>query len=654
MQATTAVAAKAITPSKLNEKATPFTPPPALKKNQASSDQNPLSQTGAAGTGALSAEKNESPSPQKFGSVGPITTPYYVQPTPEDVHHYRLACISRARDQAFRSEYERYNAVFFQLSQCEDSHAAATRLTHMYQEQLIQISQSFDAQEQSEIDRYWGDVKRQEHQQQLFLQSQAGSSQAMGGYYTNPTHQVPPIHMMGMPASGNAAPTGLQAWHNPKMPVAEYDEHQKKTVASQKKAPQKVAHAAAAAAEDNEDAALSARALSSSSAPPYAKGQIAAQETQESPKIASKAHQKRGSKTANKKGVAQNPTDLPPKTTDLASLTSTAQNMTDAMATMITPTTAHILAQVPANYPDLLQELETALLAPGVALQITPREVRALLVTINEDIVRSFYSQVTDREGYEKSATPSPTTLLTIFYEARNKSQIKGKDHAQKLGITLQKIKEVVTSLRMIRDGQDESDAGQKASETSRLFVAFFNKIGSVGVAGLDIYEQKLKSKVSHTNISDLKAFFIEEAPANEDVFHFYIEQTDKKKLISQTMTPKKLKFRSKVRNSADRLNNPPPEVASTLDLSVLMLQPQSLKNLTQGERKRLAKAEREAKAQSDAPPTHSLATTAADVVTKEPLVSDNEENPNDVSFEADDLCEIRDAMNGLNLEDRS
>lgn len=332
----------------------------------------------------------------------------------------------------------------------------------------------------------------------------------------------------------------------------------------------------------------------------------------------------------------------PPRTM-LQRATSDGQTMTDAMKTFITPTTAHILSQVPAKYPELFEELETLLSSPETKSHMASQNLTGFMQTIHNTIMRSFYSQVTDREGYGNSKTPSPTTLLTVIYEIREKKQIKNKDHAQKLGITLRNIKEIMTTLRLIRDDQKDTPDGARLSELAKIFVAFFNKIGILSVEALQIYESKLATSVAHTNLPELHTFFQEESVANDQVFELYTKQTDKKLYISTYMTPKKLQFKEKAQDIATRLNTDPNQfinpIASLIDAA--LTKPSA--KLSQKERKAAERAARLAKKEASTPPALDKE-KAATVRQNKDIDGDanHEENTNDVSFDGADLGFLR------------
>jgi hypothetical protein len=353
-----------------------------------------------------------------------------------------------------------------------------------------------------------------------------------------------------------------------------------------------------------------------------------------------KNHQKPSSKPVSeslqiKESSKPGTLDSPPSKTMLQRATSDGQKMTDAIKTFITPTSAHVMTQVPAKYPELLTELETVLRSSEVARHMPLKTVTSFMRTINDTIIRSFYSQVTDRTNYQHASKPSPTTLLTVIYEIKDRADIKGKDHAQKLGITLRNIKEVMTTLRQIRDDQKDTPEGRRLSELSGIFVAFFNKIGVLSVEALEIYEEKMKKRVSHTNLPELKTFFQAEVVVNEQVFSLYLEQTHQKSLISTDMTPKKIKFRADTLKISEKLEKAPhtftTSLASLIDVALT-----SGKNVSQKERKA---AERLAKMPA------ATASLEKSEIQQDKDIEDTinqEQNPNDVSFEEAELSFLR------------
>jgi len=493
--------------------------PKATTKKQKSSPQ------GVASHNVFSTEKKEQQKKQpSIGQSSPMAshaahyTAYYQQPTPESIRDTRLHQLEVDRQFYLEQETQRYDFYCSTIPRDRYFDESYASLTQTYESIVAQINENFYQQQKYEYALYEQACRNQaqssfgpQHVSPYIPNAHHMSQHTMSGHLPYQTPQGSPMPMMGMAPLGNSGPQGI--------PFCIPSEN----------------------------------ITRSQSLSPQAHGKISAA-LQEAGSLLALAS---GSVSKEKKANPVNTADtLPPATTTLVRLTSDGQTMTDAVGKFTTPTTAHILSQVPANYPDLLNALETAITASGVNRYLSSEGVRDLMVTINDDIVRSFYSQVTDREGYSASATPSPTTLLTVLHEARAKSNIKGMDHAQKLGRILKKIQDVMVSLKAIRDGQAPTQAGVKAAEISRLFVAFFNKIGMVGVSSLEIYETKFK-KVNNVDIPSLKSCFEQEAAENEDVFHFYIEQTEQKKLVSQTMTPKKIKFREDVQRTTNRLNAP-------------------------------------------------------------------------------------------------
>lgn len=342
-----------------------------------------------------------------------------------------------------------------------------------------------------------------------------------------------------------------------------------------------------------------------------------------------------------KESSKQGTLDSPPSKTMLQRATSDGQKMTDAIKTFITPTSAHVMTQVPAKYPELLTELETVLRSSAVKRHMPSQTVTPFMQMINDTIIRSFYSQVTNRLNYAHSSRPSPTTLLTVIYEIQDKKNIKNKDHAQKLGITLRNIKEVMTTLRQIRDDQKDTPEGRRLSELSGIFVAFFNKIGVLSVEALEIYEEKMKTRVSHTNLPELKAFFQAEVVVNEQVFSLYLEQTHQKSLISTDMTPKKIKFRKDTHKISQRLQTAPHTFTTSLS-SLIEVALTSGQKVSQKERKEAARLAKMPAA---------TASLEQSKIHEDKDIEDNtsqEPNPNDVSFEEADLAFLREEYYAL------
>jgi hypothetical protein len=565
----------------LNPNATEFKPKETYRaKNFAVSIGSPFSPTGVASNGVFSAEKKKQHAKQPYKKThslqkpNPIAPPYYEQASPQALHHAKqerlVDTMTSAIDQATANREQTYSKMCSEeqfMAQAEHVDRDYQSSIHAVQNSGIQETQVLHAQYKV------SQAHHEQYQQQWIMQQppyQAPYSNK--GTYTSYPATVHHHPSMGMAPIGHAAPLPKYTAADERKPtVAEWDaEHGIKP---------------SVADVSQKQQALKQEAITKTSV------------TEEG--FSTPVRYKKKPVSGEKKPIATPPssitsqpknpnnTNLPPKPPGLVRLTSHGQPMTEAIATMITPTTAHILSQVPANYPDLLNALQTALATPGTIHFLSSEEMQNMIITINDEIVRSFYSQVTDREGYS-SATPSPTTLLTILHEARDAKKIKDKDHAQKLGGILKKITSVMGTLKAIRDGQPKTPEGEKVSEISRLFVAFFNKIGVVAINALTIYQKTMKTKVAGINIPELRSFFEEERVSNTDVFNFYIQQTQGKKLLSTHMTPKKLKFKKDVHAISGKLAIPVKESGINFSDLIASAAKESGKKLSQKERKKL------------------------------------------------------------------
>jgi len=306
---------------------------------------------------------------------------------------------------------------------------------------------------------------------------------------------------------------------------------------------------------------------------------------------------------------------LPDTRTMLQRATSEGQTMTNSVANLVTPTTGHVLAQVPVHYSSLFEELRRALSAPGV--KTSGLNTTKLLSTINNTIITNLYSEIIGRE-YGKSKYPSPTVILTVLYEIQMKADIKGRSHANKLGRILNCIKKVIPQLKRLRDSQKKSAAGVAVSEITMRFIALFNKIGILGAEALRLYEASLGKSVQDIDVAAISRFFETAATENNKVFEFYIQQTDKSAMLSKELTPKK----EKLKNDVAAISNNYAAVAKNLD-----------KNLFDASPAKAAATETEHG-------QHEKALPSADVVlgAEDDTYSEEDSNTNDISGEGADL----------------